>query len=245
MAWARIKARCALVIGLCALPLLVAAETLLLPLRLHLMQGLEVQHMGRTLDVWVTEADLRGPVMAEVQRIWKTAGIQWQIEGVVVDEPALPVEGLRQRLEFVARTGRDDEGKSDPRRIPALLALLDPTHRSELAYNVYLLPFLGNASQGNTSRRKNVVLVGCWTNKPSKGERPPVRVKLVEPEPLEDGSLARTIAHELGHMLGLKHPSKSTQPEFGLLMGGRHAGYRLTPAEVEAARRSARRGEAR
>jgi hypothetical protein len=58
---------------------------------------------------------------------------------------------------------------------------------------------------------------------------------------MKAGSLARTIAHELGHNLTLVHPDKSIRPETGRLMGGSKQGYALTPEEIAKARQSARK----
>ena len=58
-------------------------------------------------------------------------------------------------------------------------------------FHVYIYPFIGNTSQGNSMREMNIpglskasygfhTVVGAW-------------------------SLSRTIAHEVGHVLGLRH----------------------------------------
>lgn len=70
-----------------------------------------------------------------------------------------------------------------------------------------------------------------WTDKPSRGRKPPQQVKLLEPQPFAVGSLSRTIAHELGHIVGLRHPNKAQQTRFGRLMGGRKPGENLTRRE--------------
>ena len=83
------------------------------------------------------------------------------------------------------------------------------------------------------------MVVGVWTDKPSGGRQPPVKALLVEPEPMRVGSLARTIAHELGHNLGLAHPDKDEAGAVGRLMGGGKQGYGLTAAEIAIARATA------
>ena len=55
------------------------------------------------------------------------------------------------------------------------------------------------------------------------------------------GSLARTVAHELGHNLGLNHPPKSEGGTIGRLMGGKVHGYALTSEEIAKARTIAKR----
>ena len=82
-------------------------------------------------------------------------------------------------------------------------------------------------------------VIGVWTDKPSHGKNPPVKTLLIEPEPMKVGSLARTIAHELGHNLGLAHPPKGEPSPVGRLMGGGKQGYALMPAEITKARQTA------
>ena len=72
-----------------------------------------------------------------------------------------------------------------------------------------------------------------------------MRTLLIEPEPMKVGSLARTIAHELGHNLGLSHPDRSEISPVGRLMGGAKQGYALTPEEIAKARAVARKHLAR
>jgi hypothetical protein len=119
--------------------------------------------------------------------------------------------------------------------------LLDPAQRHPTAHNVYLLPYIGATYQGYAQLGGTQVVVGAWTDKPSRGEKPPVKTLLVEPEPMKFGSLARTIAHELGHNLGLSHPDKSEVSAVGRLMGGAKQGYGLTPEEIAKARQTARK----
>ena len=56
---------------------------------------------------------------------------------------------------------------------------------------------------------------------------------------MKSGSLARTIAHEIGHNLGLLHPDKSVVSPVGRLMGGANQGYALTAEEIAKARETA------
>ncbi|MBI1396309.1 MAG: hypothetical protein GC151_10055 [Betaproteobacteria bacterium] len=130
-------------------------------------------------------------------------------------------------------------GRSDAARIRSLERLVDVSGNDSGAIDIHLVPYLGEASQGNTRRRLRRIFVGEWSDKSSHARRPPEKFQLTESPPFRTGSLSRTIAHELGHALGLKHPNKSTQTTFGLLMGGRRPGYLLTPSEIAIARRHA------
>lgn len=104
--------------------------------------------------------------------------------------------------------------------------------------NAYLVPYLGEASQGHTRPGQLRVFAAQWSDKASHARSAPERFALTEPLPFRKGSISRTLSHELGHILGLAHPAR-TQGVTGLLMGGAQAGYGLTPAEIETARATA------
>ena len=99
--------------------------------------------------------------------------------------------------------------------------------------NIYAVPYLGGTSQGNACKGARILL-GEWTDKPSGGKLPPQKCLLVEPEPFVKGSFGRTMAHELGHILGLHHPKEREAPQ---LMGG--GGYILTEEQKSTAREKA------
>jgi hypothetical protein len=79
-------------------------------------------------------------------------------------------------------------------------------------------------------------MLGQWTDKPSRGKRPPEKCLLVERGDFKQGSFSRTAAHELGHILGLKHPDA---PPLHRLMGGGNPGNELTDEEKALARKTA------
>jgi hypothetical protein len=91
----------------------------------------------------------------------------------------------------------------------------------------------GGTSQGTACKGARILL-GEWTDKPSGGKLPPQKCLLVEPEPFVKGSFGRTMAHELGHILGLHHPKEREVPQ---LMGG--GGYILTEEQKNTAREKA------
>ena len=147
---------------------------------------------------------------------------------------------LDELVHLVQNSKRGEEERFGSRRTETIAKLLDPAHRHPGALNVYLLPFIGSTYQGYATLGGNVAVIGVWTDKRSGGKKPPVKTVLVEPEPMKRGSLARTIAHELGHNLTLVHPDKSLKSDIGRLMGGSKQGYALTPGEIAQARQSAR-----
>lgn len=213
---------------------------LTLPVRFHITSGATMTVKDRKMDVWVKPADLTGPVIQEVNRIWKPAGIRFAVERAEV-EPLRRPPNFGELVEIIQNSKRGDEEQSGSRRTKTIAKLLGPAHRHPAALNVYLLPYIGSTYQGYASLGGNQAVIGVWTDKPSRGKKPPVKTLLVEPEPMKVGSLARTIAHELGHNLTLVHPDKSIRPETGRLMGGSKQGYALTPEEIAQARQSARK----
>lgn len=213
---------------------------LTLPIRFHVTQGATMTVKGQKMDVWVQPSDLTGPVLEEVNRIWKPANIQFTVERAQV-EPLLQPADFAELLKSIENAKRGDDEQSGSKRTDNIAKLLDPARRHPTALNVYLLPYIGGTYQGYARLGGKQAVVGVWTDKPSRGEKPPVKTLLVEPEPMKSGSLARTIAHELGHNLTLVHPDKSVESPVGRLMGGRKQGYALTPEEIAKARRSARK----
>lgn len=224
-----------LVLFLLALRAAAADETITLPLRFHLTEGMVINIKGLSLANWVQPADIAGPVINEVNRIWRPAGIQFVIEQVVTERILRPVD-YESILSYVANARRDENGQGDPARIRKLMQLVDPAHASPSIHNIYLMPYIGGTSQGNAQFRLQGIFVGTWTDKASRGLKPPVKTLLAEPEPFKVGSLGRTIAHEIGHTLGLPHPPA---PTIRQLMTG--AGYVLTAEEIATARASAAR----
>ncbi|MGE0682779.1 MAG: hypothetical protein AB7P69_17985 [Candidatus Binatia bacterium] len=193
---------------------------------------------GLAMQSWMTENDIEKTILPEVNRIWRAAGVTFTLEKVI-DGSALSPPDQRQLLDDIVSAHRNHKGKSDPQRIKKLSRLIDFTSESPVSIHIYLVPYLGETSQGHTQRRHRRIFIGQWSDKASKAREKPERVLLTEERPFQQGSLSRTVAHELGHVLGLKHPHKATQTVFGLLMGGKRPGYSLTPQEIEQARRQA------
>jgi len=200
--------------------------------RFHLVIDMAMEKQGIAMTPWLTPEMITKTVMPEVNRIWAPAKIQWTLSGI---EPATTLaEGRPEVIAYVLQTGRDSEGHGDPERIKKLQSILKLTQEDAQAVNLYVIPYLGGTSQGNTSPRQKRILLGEWTDKPSHGQRPPAKCLLVEPGEFKQGSFSRTVAHELGHILGLKHPLPNTPP-LQRLMGGSKPGNTLTDEERTAA----------
>ena len=226
-----------MLIGSC---LSAAETTITLPIRFHISQGAKMTVKGQVMETWVQPADLTGPVLAEVNRIWKPAGIQFVVERAQAEALLRPAN-FAELIQIVENSKRGEEEVAGSGRTAAIGKLLDPAQRHPSAMNVYLLPYIGATYQGYANLGGNQAVIGVWTDKASRAEKPPVKALLVEPEPMKVGSLARTIAHELGHNLGLVHPDKAEVSKVGRLMGGGKQGYALTDEEIAKARKTAQK----
>ncbi len=190
------------------------------------------------MQSWVSDADITQVIMPEVNRIWAPAKITFTLDQVVLSKS--PDSSQKQSLiRGIVNSHRDEKGRSDPKRIKKLNKLIDwSMHRPEVI-NIYLVPYLGEKSQGNAKSETKRIFVGQWTDKKVQSTQGPEKFQLVEQGAFKKGSLSRTVAHEIGHILGLKHPDRASEHEFNRLMGGKKAGYALTSEELQTARRKA------
>ena len=167
----------------------------------------------------ITREDVVDVIIPEVNRIWAEAKIRWHIESVI-DEMVVRTESYNEDVAYVMAAGRDENGRSDPARLPCLNRMMDERYRStaqQIATNVnlfhvYLFPFIGNTGQGNAMRSYQFSTVNStWSNKRKRQTSPtdyctPQRRPLIESwDDFQVGSVAQTIAHEVGHVLGLNH----------------------------------------
>lgn len=214
-------------------------ERITLPIRFHIMTGAVMTVKGQAMEMWVKPADLSGSVLQEVNRIWSPANIQFTVERAELEPMVQPIN-FKELCDSIAQFKRGDEVKLGNQRVGNISRLLDPAMASPKALNIYVLPYIGQTYQGYASKGSNHAVIGVWTDKYSNGKKPPVKTLLVEAEPMKVGSLARTIAHEIGHNLTLKHPDKSVVSPVGRLMGGRNKGYALTEKEIAKSRSRAK-----
>jgi len=210
-----------------------------LPLRFVILRGLPVTVKGVKLDSWITSNQLARVVVPELNRIFRPARIEWALESVV-DQFISPAEvaAKQKDLQTILTSPATDEDGEKSDRNPLIRTFFAPALAHPVAHTMHLFPYHGPQGQGFSLVNSNVgghLAYLCeWTDRPSRGTRPPQRTLLVEPPPFVIGSLGRTCAHEAGHLLKLKH---ATEP--GGIMGGPKRGYALVKTEITTAREAA------
>ena len=170
--------------------------------------------------------------------IWEQAKIKWVIESIVEEDVVKDVS-YEHSVYYIAHCVRDEEGHSDPARLPILYSLMQPEYRSQgdeigkNLFHVYIFPFTGNTSQGNAMKGFDChSIVGSWSNKHNGGGVPEKTLLTEDHNDFDRGSLSRTASHELGHVLGLRHG----ECPYNCLMSGGSNGYSLTEAQIAEAR---------
>nr|WP_299073746.1 hypothetical protein [uncultured Allomuricauda sp.] len=211
-------------------------STIELNLRVHLMQDITMVHpTGWIMESWVTPEDVTKTIMPELNSIWEKAGVHWNVESII-EENVVKGETYQESLVFIVNAVRNSNGNSDPERLPHLYSLMRPEHRSteeqleKNLFHIYLFPFIGNTSQGNAMSGFGYhSVVGTYTNKHNGGGVPEKTLLTESQSSFNRGSLSRTIAHEIGHVLNLNHNECNDR----CLMGGLNSdGYLLTEGQI-------------
>lgn len=212
-----------------------------LNLRVHIMRDITFTVRGVNMtNSHISPSVVRDQLHPELNRIWAPAGIVWNLESIIEENVVKPADFVAQKR-IVETAARDENGHSDDDRLPPLYNFMDPKYRSTRAqlgrnlFHIYIYPFIGNTSQGNAMRSFGFhSVVGSWSNKHNGGGTPIRRNSTESPNRCVNGSLGRTIAHELGHVLSLQHNQCTN-----CLMDG--CGYSITNNQVTAARAEAKR----
>jgi hypothetical protein len=211
---------------------------IVIPITIHFVNDLDINKSGQRLTPWLMEKDIRETVLPEVNRIWKPAGIEWNL--LAVNNAKSDVSKSEHVARYLEGAARGEDGGSNPELVRNLLSIIPVTDDKVKSVHVCVLPFIGSTLQGLAIPKRQVAFVGQWTDKPSQGRKAPIRCKIIETGAFVQGSFSRTLAHELGHTLSLQHPDRAArQPD--ALMGGGRPGNALTEQECERARKEATR----
>ncbi len=212
-----------------------AEEVLTLKIKIHLVENMAMTKDGVAMQNWITQQMISDEVMPEINRIWQQADIKWQLDSV--EKTQAQGGNIQEVIDYVSNSSRED---AEDERIKKLNSIFPFKAQDQKLINVYVIPYLGATYQGNAQKNKKRVFIAQWSNKFSNGKLPPEKVLLVEKGEFKKGSFARTLSHELGHILGLIHPDKQFQIEKHRLMGGKKPGYLLTSSEITSARENAK-----
>lgn len=203
-----------------------------LPLAFHIPKLFtQVGPYDQPLDMWLAFHHV-ATLYYEINRIWGGTGIRFTFAGCYTNHET-PTQQQLQALFTLQNAGRNQTREEDLARKSAIKTLSDGLGRNiKNSFNVHFVPYMGMARQGNSVGSDTTVCCGVWTDKPSQGMGAPVKTPLTEIGPFVHGSLGRTIAHELGHCMGLQHNRRWMK--LPNIMGN-PSGYGFTSSQIRTA----------
>lgn len=211
-----------------------------LPLVFHVLLKFDQMKDGKELSMWLTSDDVR-VITSEVNRIWQQANIEFEVKRINLYKEN-PTEEQSTALSVLENADREAEGENpelDELRKAAISTLSEEQGISDpSALNAFFVPYMGKTRQGNAVGGNTTICCGVWSDKHTRGRLIEKMLLVESADPVIRGSIGRTVAHELGHCLGLRH-IRSPVPPLPSLMGSGPLGYNLQDVEIRQARRRA------
>ena len=179
-----------------------------LPINVYIIDNMDMNVKGVEMKSWIDSDDVED-VFEEINTLFfNKVGIEWEINEInIYDAPE------DSQLDYISELTRDTDKYPNTKRMEAYTSLIPEGKYSKEFNNIYFTTFHGNTRQGNANANKtnrtidveddiHFTMIGTYSNKHNNG-RKPVKRKLLP----EDGvpSISFTVAHELGHVLGLDH----------------------------------------
>ena len=183
---------------------------IILPLNAYIIKNMDMTVKGKEISNWITPENIKGIISNINITFFNKHGIHWDLKEVI--EFNVPESA---NLGFIQELTRDLNKYPNSERFKAYCSLIPENMYSKKYNNIYFGTFNGNTRQGkaNINSNKNITekdleehvhmtLIGTNTNKHNNGKEPKKR-SIDSPEGTP--SLTFTVAHELGHVLGLSH----------------------------------------
>ena len=182
---------------------------IILPINSYIIKNMNLSVKGKQINSWITKNNAK-EIMNNVNNLFfNKYNIHWDLKEII--EFNVPNTA---NLKFIEELTRDTTLYPNDKREKAYCSLIKKNMYSKKYNNIYFSTFNGNTRQGKANINKNkhikdsdlkthihFTLIGTHTNKHNNGNKPKRR----EIYKIDEPSLSFTVAHELAHVLGLKH----------------------------------------
>ena len=199
------------------------ASYIQVPLKVHVIRDMNmVWNNEVSLDSWISPDETRAIIESANAKFFRKYGIEWILQETDVVEESLgssiEIQTVLEELVSLKRVNpadfEDDENayiqanKADTAKREAIYKQLIQNTNGDVAdgvTNLYFMTFTGNTRQGKFVENGSTpyVVIGQWSNKVGGEDSAPIK-RVLDAEPPVP-SLTYTVAHELAHVLGLKH----------------------------------------